>query len=369
MEVPKGCLVVGYYLFVETSFSIDERVPYGGLENKTYKIDLLSYDIDVMMAPPTIIPGPTGSDRPKWSVMIPVYNCAHFLKLTLASVLQQDPGPGHMHIEVVDDASTDANIRDIVESLGKGRVEYYRQSENVGSLKNFETCLNRSRGHWVHLLHGDDLVRKGYYQKIESLFATNPQAGAAFTSYIYIDENNRQINHQDPESEADGILNNWLVRIAEKQRIQYCAITVKREVYEKLGGFYGVSYGEDWEMWARIAKQYPVAYSPMVLAEYRFRPGSITGQAFLDGKNIQNLRWVMDIINQYLPERERKRSRKKANRFYSHYALNVANRLWHVLHSRKQVKAQVREAVRLHVDINLLWKISKLYAKMIMNIK
>jgi len=30
-------------------------------------------------------------------------------------------------------------------------------------------------------------------------------------------------------------------------------MVVKREVYEKLGGFYGVEYGEDWEMWVRIA--------------------------------------------------------------------------------------------------------------------
>ena len=41
--------------------------------------------------------------RPFWSVMIPTYNArADYLEETLNSVLQQDPGPGQMKIEVVD---------------------------------------------------------------------------------------------------------------------------------------------------------------------------------------------------------------------------------------------------------------------------
>ena len=40
--------------------------------------------------------------------MIPTYNPrADYLEETLRSVLQQDPGPEQMQIEVVDDGSTD----------------------------------------------------------------------------------------------------------------------------------------------------------------------------------------------------------------------------------------------------------------------
>src|SRR5438270_4853541 len=96
--------------------------------------------------PPLILPL-TLQNRPRWSVMIPVYNCAPFLPQTLHSVLQQDLSEAEMQIEVVDDASTDADVEAIVQEIGNGRVRYFRQPQNRGSLKNFETCLNRAEGY------------------------------------------------------------------------------------------------------------------------------------------------------------------------------------------------------------------------------
>ena len=120
----------------------------------------------------TIPPVPE-SDRPLWSVMIPVYNCAAYLPETLRSVLQQAPGPDEMQIEVIDDHSTDADVEKLVKEIGRGRIAYCRQPQNVGSVRNFETCLNRSTGHIIHLLHGDDKVRPGFYEKMFSLFFTD----------------------------------------------------------------------------------------------------------------------------------------------------------------------------------------------------
>src|SRR3954454_6914734 len=45
---------------------------------------------------PDIAPVTNGAPRPYWSVMIPTFNCANYLRETLESVLAQDPGPQHM---------------------------------------------------------------------------------------------------------------------------------------------------------------------------------------------------------------------------------------------------------------------------------
>src|SRR5690606_6187539 len=109
--------------------------------------------------PPKIRPLPSNLVQPQWSVMIPSYNCIHYLRKTIESVLAQALDPQQMQIEVIDDFSTDGNVKALVEKLGKGRIGFYKQPHNVGSLRNFETCINRSKGKFVHILHGDDLVR------------------------------------------------------------------------------------------------------------------------------------------------------------------------------------------------------------------
>ena len=188
--------------------------------------------------PPKILPLPSELKRPLWSVMIPAFNCSQYLPETIQSVLQQDMGKELMQIEVIDDCSTDANVEELVERIGIGRVKYYRQKQNIGSLRNFETSINRAKGKYIHLLHGDDRVKDGYYSAITKVFEKFPEAGAAFSSWDYIKSDGIVSRQSLLEANEPCVLDNWLYKLAEIQRLQYVAITVKREVYEKLGSFY-----------------------------------------------------------------------------------------------------------------------------------
>lgn len=258
-------------------------------------------------SPPFIAPLPPRDTRPVWSVMIPVYNCSRFIPDVLESVLRQEISTTLMQIEVVDDASTDGDVEEVVNRLGKGRIAYFRQSENVGSLRNFETCINRSKGSYIHLLHGDDLIKEGFYKKMTQLFHDYPEAGAAFSNYDFVNESGKLTHTNPSEGNKDGILYNWLNRVAGRQRIQYAAMVVKREVYENLGSFYGSHYGEDWEMWVRIAKYYSVAYTPEVLAQYRTHTDSISWNGSLSGQLYWDLLSVIDKIKSHLPEEDQKK--------------------------------------------------------------
>lgn len=299
--------------------------------------------------------------------MIPVYNCAHLLRQSLQSVLMQYQP--NMQVQVVDDGSTDANVEALVREIGGERVTYYRQPENVGSLKNFETCLKNARGRLVHILHADDRVCMGYYQKMETLFARFPQAGAAFCRYQHIDENNAAIWCPDKEAPEDGVLHNWLLKIATRQRLQFCCITVKRSVYENLGGFYGVTYGEDWEMWARIAQKYAVVYTPEVLAEYRTHSNSISSRSYNTAQNIRDIKWVIAAIQKMVPETDKERAKKEAYKNYAAYVLVIANNLWHTTHNKKATHRQIKEGLAMHPGLGLLYQAAKIYAKMLLHYK
>jgi glycosyltransferase involved in cell wall biosynthesis len=300
--------------------------------------------------------------------MIPVYNCYGYLRIALRHLLAQDPGGDVMQIEVVDDCSTDGDVAALVLEMGEGRVRYFRQAENVGSLRNFQTCLERSRGHLVHILHGDDLVRAGFYRKMEQLFRDFPSIGAAFCRYAYVDEHGRFLYNHEQELDRDGIPDNWLERLCERQRIQYVAMVVKRDVYERLGGFYGVEYGEDWEMWVRIAAHYKMAYTPEILAEYRRHYSSISGRTFATARNMACLQWVMTKIEHYLPASLRGRVMGASRTFYAHYALRVANALWNRFKDKRGASAQALAAWNMSRDAGLLYKIIKLYTRITLNI-
>ncbi len=329
---------------------------------------VLQDDERLLKTPPVIQPVDDTVVRPLWSVMIPVYNCAHYLRETLRCVLVQAPDESEMQIEVVDDCSTDADVERLVWEAGKGRIKYYRQRENVGSLRNFLTCLRRSRGHLIHLLHGDDLVRPGFYKEMQTFFVEEKEMGAAYCRFAYINENGDFLYAHELESVRRGILENWLERISERQRIQYVAMVVRRAVYEKLGGFYGVEYGEDWEMWVRIAAIYRVGYVPAILALYRRHHSSITGRSFITGKNMNELSSVINVIRQYIPAEKRDLISYKSRKFYAHYAIRVAKALWVDLRHRQGAIAQLRAAWNMQKDFYLLLKILKLYTRMTLNL-
>lgn len=326
----------------------------------TFKLPVIQSGLldRIPQTPPLIPPLEKGIDRPLWSVMIPVYNCSNFIPNAIESVLSQDIGEKYMQIEVVDDASTDADIEALVLKLGKGRVNYFRQPENKGSLRNFETCLKRSKGKLIHLLHGDDMVKNGFYDEISDLFHQFPEAGAAFTNYDFIDEVGKQIGQFQLEEKEPGILDNWLFRLASSQKIQYASMVVKREVYERLGSFYGNNYGEDWEMWVRIAKYYPMAFSPKVMAAYREQTQSITWENALSGKLLNALKITQRLIQDHLPEKERAVVLKKSDKHLAHFFIGMAWKVWYstknVTYSTKLIQQSLSFGYNFYSSLRIL---------------
>ncbi len=319
----------------------------------------------IPVSPPFIEPVASNYQRPLWSVMIPVYNCSHFLQGTLESVLAQGIGVENMQIEVVDDGSTDANVEALVHEIGKGRVQYYRQVKNVGSLRNFETCINRSTGLLIHLLHGDDQVKPGFYTAITQLFDEYPAAGAAITGFSGMDEKDRALYHNKLISFSPGIIDDWLIKIAENQRIQACAVVVKRSVYEEVGGYYGVEYGEDWEMWVRIAAKFPVAYTPENLALYRHHPHNISSRFSSTGKNIQDITTVIETIQNYLPVEKRKAVKIQAKRYFANYFTGKAQGIYRQQGNARVALKQAWGALLLHANQRTIISLIRLCAKVL----
>lgn len=301
--------------------------------------------------------------RPLWSVMIPVFNCSLFLEYNLQALMQHALSDDEMEIVVVDDCSTD-NPEAIVEKWGEGRVRFVRQPYNVGHTANFKTCLLQSRGKLIHILHGDDRILPGFYESFTNFFERNPPIMAAFCNCNFIDEENKVMSVSASSRNETGLFPDFFEHITRGQIIQTPTMVVRREVYEKIGMFNRrLSWCEDWEMWARIGKNYQVGFINKVLAEYRVHKNSNSSHYIKSGENIRDIKRGISIINSYIDNRK---NRGKSKRIVTDMYVNTALKTASDFLEKKQVDAarnQLAAAFLMSDNIRLNLRIIKLVFK------
>jgi glycosyltransferase involved in cell wall biosynthesis len=261
-------------------------------------------------------PAPADARRPLVSIMIPTYEPQRFLIDAVRSVLAQDLGPELMQIAIVDDGSTQTRARSLLQGeVPMERLEFYEHSDNLGLAGNWNRAISLARGEFVHLLHQDDAVRPGFYTDLLAAMKTSERIGMAFCRHAFIDENDtvERISHR--ERRRPGVLRNWLERIGIAQRIQCPAALVRREAYEKLGGFRtDLRYALDWEMWVRIAAQYEVWYEPQVLAKYRRHASTESARLEAAGQTTADLIAAIEVLSTHFPGHARARLKQRAYR-------------------------------------------------------
>jgi hypothetical protein len=208
----------------------------------------------------------------------------------------------------------------------------------------------------VHILHQDDSVLPGFYNTLRK-GAEQSDAGAIFCRHAFTNSNGNWIHLSELHREAAGLLDDWHARITVQCEIQCAAIAVRRRVYEQLGGFLPhLHYVADWEMWQRIAAQFPFWFEPSILACYRRHETSATSRMRLDAADTRDVRHMIDLTMTYHAPA---RGRMLANKARSSWA-EVA-----VFHARELlVKVgfapawrQIAEAVRLSHSPRVVGKI------------
>jgi len=279
--------------------SINERAA----SNQRQRIGALKkFKIDHSENIPTIAPVSESVERPFWSVMIPTFNGnKEYLAEALEGILAQDPGPAHMQIEVVDDGTSVFDIEATVSEIGKGRIAYHRHPKNFGLPANWNACIQRARGLWVHIMHQDDQVLAGFYERLQAP-CQNQCIAAAFCRGAGIDEAGTIKWMQEPERDTPGILANFVARQAATDRILSPSIVIRRAVYEEIGGFHtGMPYCADWDLYKRVAVYGSVWYEPQCLAHWRQHGASTTAGLKSAGSDLMDRRRSIELSKAYLP--------------------------------------------------------------------
>jgi glycosyltransferase involved in cell wall biosynthesis len=207
------------------------------------------------------------------SVVIPLYNKEPHVKRALRSVLKQTIQD--FEIIVVDDGSTD-NSLDKVKSFSDPRIRLIVQ-ENSGVSTARNRGIDEAKSGLIAFLDADDEWMPDYLETILRLRENYPGAGMYVTSLRteFIDnvlmDKAEELRKLIPD---EGLIRNYFrvclkKNASERELFSTSSVTVPKKIFLEIGGFQtGFWWGEDVDMWGRIALKYPIAYSSQVCAVY-----------------------------------------------------------------------------------------------------
>lgn len=245
---------------------------------------------------------PEGIKRPFFSVMVPAYSNFNFLEQALKSVLLQDFAPQEMQIEVIGDTIDGIDPEQIIKNLNTDRIQFTRQAKKNLLGDSFNSCIERAKGYWVHILHTDDYVKNGFYKTIATLAKENPQAALIFTPSFIIDEKNN-IKKTTPRIKELEVLSKDPSPLFYLNHLRMPATVVQRAFYENYGGFNSdLIYTLDWEMWIRAISKQGGICTNKPFAYYRIHNNSQTSLLTINEEYLKDKLYFAKIIEKEFPD-------------------------------------------------------------------
>lgn len=212
----------------------------------------------------------------KVSVVVPTYNRAHLLGGCLSSIVSQTYGD--YEAVVIDDGSTDGTAK-VVAGFGD-KVRYIPQ-ENTGVPSALNRGIAESRGELIRFLASDDCLSPNALATEVALMDERPEVGLLYSQAWQIDESGEVTDLRKPEFADGSYVRSGLDEVRDLlfwDHITCSTVMVRKRCFDELGVFDETlrPFGEDWDMWLRIAKKYAVAYIAEPLASYLKHSGNIS---------------------------------------------------------------------------------------------
>lgn len=204
---------------------------------------------------------------PHFSVITPLYNKAPYVRKAMESVVGQTYKDWEM--VVVDDGSTDGS-GDIVRSVNDNRIRLVRQ-DNSGVSAARNRGVAESAAPYICFLDADDWWEPTFLEEISGMIKEHPDAGIYGTGYWIIKNGNKRLAPIGVDKGfSEGEIN--YCRVYAKtlcMPLTSISVCILREVFDEAGGFpMGVTLGEDFMLWLRIALKHKTVLLNKPLCNY-----------------------------------------------------------------------------------------------------
>lgn len=210
---------------------------------------------------------------PTYSIVMPCYNAAEHLDLSVGSIRAQTRGD--WELLVVDDGSTDTSW-EVLSALASAddRIRIFRQA-NAGAAAARNRALAEVQGRYIAFLDSDDTWEPDFLETMGKALEDNPGAGIAYCGWANIGLGSaRDKPFVPPDYETE---NKIELLLGGCRWPIHGAMTVSRLILDNGGFDETLSSCMDYDLWLRLGSTHPLVRVPRVLAYYHHRgSGQIT---------------------------------------------------------------------------------------------
>lgn len=223
-------------------------------------------------------------DSKQVSVIIPAFNRAEYIRMTVNSVLDQDYSS--VELIVVDDGSTDGTYEILEEYAEKGKMRLLTHPgrANRGQSASLNLGLQAASGEFIAILDSDDLFLPGKLSVQVEYLNSHPDVGLVYGMgegvdgvghWLYDIHSSDHVEPNDPNA----VLLDCYFLLPQNA-------LVRRSVYEEVGGFEeSFRAAQDHDMLIRIAERTRFGFIPVKFFQYRRHGDSISSKG-------QRRRWT-----------------------------------------------------------------------------
>jgi glycosyltransferase involved in cell wall biosynthesis len=235
-------------------------------------------------------------EQHKFSVLVPVYNHAHFLPTTLDTLRAQSCP--HWEAIVVNDGSTDATPEVMAEYSRKDPRIKTAHKANGGTGSALNEALRHARHPWITWLSSDDFFEPDKLAVHLSAIEEFSQVRFFHTSYSTFDDETQIKSSNEIEMYRD--LPSPSAQTFGLMRTNYVhgnTICIHRSVFDRSGWFDEKNRNaQDFDMWLRMSLVTPFHFIPRRTCTTRMHSGMGT-RLFPEAGLFDSARSIVSVLN------------------------------------------------------------------------
>ena len=205
---------------------------------------------------------------PHFSVIMPLYNKASYVRKAVESVVGQTYAD--WELVIVDDCSTDSS-GDVIASFTDPRIRVVRLVENGGVSAARNRGVAESTASHICFLDADDWWEPTFLGEMAGLIERHPDAGIYGTGYYIVKNGKKRIAPIGVDSDLKEGEINYCQVYAKTLCMPLTSISVciPRTIFDEAGRFpVGIKLGEDFLLWIHVALKHKVVLLNKPLSNY-----------------------------------------------------------------------------------------------------